>query len=227
MRPKTPQGELFKYDELQRKVGLELNCCKIGNIIKYNQTDGTVDIQLKDKIELENGKVISRSQLINCPFFVLQGANSGVIMPSPVGCDCIVLFNDRDIDNWWINGSENTPATNRLHALSDGIALIGIYSKGKLPQESNLNLFNGNSSIDISETIIKEKSSLGGEIEISNLIAIKNSTQSLFTLLNTLLTTLLSLKTGIDPNTATFVIDTTTANTLTTLQTNLAQLLKA
>ncbi len=211
MRPKTPQGELFKYDELQRKVGLELNCCKIGSIIKYNQTDGTVDIQLKDKIELENGKIISRSQLINCPFFVLQGANAGVIMPSPVGCDCIVLFNDRDIDNWWINGSENIPATNRLHSLSDGIALIGIYSKGKLPQESNLNIYNGNSEIDLD----------------SSLIAIRNSTQSLFTLLNTLLTTLLSLKTGTTPSTATLVIDTATATALTSLQTSLAQLLKA
>lgn len=87
-----------------------------------------------------------------------------------------------------------------------------------IKSSNNLNI-QVNKNIDV-------KSTQGAEITLDSLVSIKNTSQSLFTILNTLLSTLLSLRTGPDPSSAAFVIDSTTQSSLNTLMNNLASLMK-
>jgi hypothetical protein len=49
-------------------------------------------------------------------------------MPIQEGDECLVLFNDRDMDNWYSGSSSSGVATPRLHSFSDGIILVGLSS---------------------------------------------------------------------------------------------------
>ena len=52
--------------------------------------------------------------------------------PPKVGDECVLLFNDREMESWWINGSANQRAYNRMHDLTDCIAICGLRSQPKL-----------------------------------------------------------------------------------------------
>ncbi|CAK9250669.1 unnamed protein product [Sphagnum jensenii] len=47
-------------------------------------------------------------------------------MPIAQGDQCLILFNDRSIDNWFTSGQVQPLASSRLHSFSDGIALVGL-----------------------------------------------------------------------------------------------------
>jgi hypothetical protein len=64
--------------------------------------------------------------LIKCPVFHLYGGSAYMTFPIVAGDNCILLFNDREIDNWFVAGGVQAPTALRAHDISDAIALVGI-----------------------------------------------------------------------------------------------------
>ena len=104
-----------------------LNCVKIGKINNFDKTKKTAQVQLLFK-RIVNDKIISYPVLVDCPVFTLQGGGGSLKMPIQAGDPCLVLFADRNIDNWYSTGAEAAPANSRCHDISDGIILVGINS---------------------------------------------------------------------------------------------------
>ena len=104
-----------------------LNCIKIGSIETFDQTKKTATIKLLFKRAI-NDKTISYPVLVDCPVFTLQGGGGSLKMPIAAGDTCLVLFADRNIDNWYSTGSEAAPGNQRCHDISDGIAIVGLNS---------------------------------------------------------------------------------------------------
>ena len=48
------------------------------------------------------------------------------------GDGCLVVFADCDVDNWLTAGEVTTPASGRMHSLSDGFAFVGFRSRPSL-----------------------------------------------------------------------------------------------
>ncbi len=69
--------------------------------------------------------------LIDCPVIVLSGGKGSLRFPITAGDDCLMLFNDRDIDNWFSGNYDAAPKSLRLHSLSDGFALVGLHNTTK------------------------------------------------------------------------------------------------
>jgi hypothetical protein len=126
-------------DDIKRN----LNCVKIGKINSFDQTKKTAKIQITFKRVLPD-KIVSYPLLVDCPVFTLQGGGGALQMPIAAGDPCIVLFSDRNIDNWFLNGAEAAPANMRCHDLSDGIALVGIN-----PLNSDLPNYDGNVNLTL------------------------------------------------------------------------------
>jgi hypothetical protein len=116
-------------DNLKKEIFSTMNCIQIGKINSIKSDEGTVEVELQIKRLAVDGTSTTIPVLTDCPYFVLQGGGAYIDMPITAGDYCIVLFNDRDIDNWWSTGNQSTPNTNRKHHLSDGLALIGITPK--------------------------------------------------------------------------------------------------
>lgn len=117
----------------KRDTLLAINCIQIGIIQSFNKDNQTATIQLALKqvkeIKPDGTRVLTEYPLLlQCPVVVLFGGVDFMSMPITVGDNCIVFFNDREIDNWFTDGGVQAPTSGRVHDLSDGIALVGIRS---------------------------------------------------------------------------------------------------
>ena len=115
--------------ELHKKNTMaQINCHQVGEIVSFNPSTQTAEVQVKMTL-VRNGEIMSYPLLIDCPCVVLGGGKGRVTFPISAGDSCLVLFNDRDIDNWYSGGQSMPPRTDRNHAFSDAIALVGIRNK--------------------------------------------------------------------------------------------------
>lgn len=112
----------------------DVNCVAIGTIRKFNAAKQTAEIDIAYK-GIFNGSLVTYPTLVDCPVFFLTGGIGAITLPVAPGDTCLVLFNDRSIDSWFVGGGTGTaPDSERMHDLADGIALVGIRSlKGVLP----------------------------------------------------------------------------------------------
>lgn len=115
--------------ELKREIFANLNCIQIGKIEKFDKAAQSAEVQIQVRRRLPGGKTVQYPLLVDCPVLVLQGGGSYVDMPIAAGDYCLVLFNDRDIDNWWTAAQSTAPNTRRKHALSDGFVFVGVNPK--------------------------------------------------------------------------------------------------
>lgn len=119
--------------------------------------------------------------IADCPVIFLGGGSGSLTFPVSQGDECILLFNDRDIDNWFQGGSGAPVSTPRLHSISDAIALVGVRSLANVLDgfdTSSVVLQNGTTKVSIGES----------------LITLANATTTLNTLLQNLISALESLK---------------------------------
>ena len=114
----------------KNEIFANINCVQIGKIEKVNDNQ-TVEIQIQIKRRVKNEETVNYPLLVDCPYFVLSGGGAYIDMPIAVGDYCLVIFNDRNIDNWWSTENVAEPADRRKHNLSDGIAIVGIMPESK------------------------------------------------------------------------------------------------
>ena len=117
----------------------KINCVSIGVIQSFDAPSQTASIKIsfqrlvKEANPLgdsySSDKIYEYPVLVNCPVVVLNGGGAYISFPIALGDSCIVLFCDRDIDGWFEDGQAHIPNSERMHDLSDGIAIIGIRSK--------------------------------------------------------------------------------------------------
>lgn len=181
----------FKKDTM-----LDLNCHHIGTIQSFNASNQTASVTInyvKTFFSFNQQTLVYDSDLVNypiiaeCPCVVLGGGSGALTFPIAQGDECLVLFNDRDLDNWFAGGTGSPNATARLHSFSDAIALVGLRSLAKvLP------------NYDATRAVLRNGS--GGTTMVGvgqSLIKIANSTTTLNTLLQSLCTDLNNLVSAI------------------------------
>lgn len=106
----------------------QMNCHQVGEIVSFNPSTQTAEVQIK-MVRVEDDQIKEYPLLIDCPCVVLSGSKGRLTFPIEQGDSCIVLFNDRDIDNWYSSGQKMPPRTPRMHNFADAIALVGIRNK--------------------------------------------------------------------------------------------------
>lgn len=128
--------ELLSYTKMQVKS--EINCISLGTIQDFDSITQTATVKVNFKKVIQGGSpavnnsgqsinnIVEYPTLFKCPVFVLSGGTSAIHMPITTGDTCLILFCDRDIDQWFVTGQTSPPNSSRLHDLSDGIALVGI-----------------------------------------------------------------------------------------------------
>ena len=135
--------------ELRRQIFTELNCVAIGEIESFDQPTQSAKIRLAYKRRI-NGRVIDYPVLLDCPVVLLQGGGAYITFPVKAGDSCLVLFCDRDIDRYWVDGTIAAPDSPRKHSLSDGIALVGLNKRdeGKADDQGRVVIeFAGNGGV--------------------------------------------------------------------------------
>ncbi len=154
--PLNQRSADFTLDDLmtatQREVLLQLNCHAIATIQSFDPDDITAQATINYSQTYyksdNNGEWISYQVpypiLLDCPVVIMSGGGGSLTFPIAKGDECIVLFNDRDIDNWVAGASSGSPvASGRLHSMADGMILVGFPDIESYDMERALLAFNG------------------------------------------------------------------------------------
>jgi hypothetical protein len=209
-----------------------LNCHRVGIIESFDPVNQNATIKLVDKgvyEYTENETIIDYPPLLEVPVIIHKATDGGITIPIIKGDTCLVVFNDRDLDNWLLNGLIQRPNTLRKHDLSDAIAIIGIKNqKNKIADYNNLaTVINyKNNKITIDDAEINLLNSVGnGNIIIDDKIDIKNAAENLKALITDFINIVKNLKT-VDPDSGNIPIDPSTSSALTALSNRVGNLLK-
>lgn len=108
---------------------------------QFKQQDGTV-------------KIVTMPLLLDVPVYFPNGGGHTLTFPVAADDECLVVFADRCIDNWWNSGQVQQVAEVRMHDLSDGMAFVGFRSKPRMlsnlsTSSTQLRADNGSTFIDL------------------------------------------------------------------------------
>ena len=114
--------------ELQQEIFENINCVKVGKIVKFNAEKKVADVAIlfmnydgkpetiyRNECELQNPIIEELPVIGNC-----------FHQPIIEGMSVLCLFNDKNIDNWFYDDSTDIPINNRKHDVSDGFVLCGL-----------------------------------------------------------------------------------------------------
>jgi hypothetical protein len=162
-------------EDFKQEMLVTFNCIQIGKINSFDKTTQTAEIEMQMKTMLEDNSIISYPVLVDCPCFVLQGGGAFIEVPIAKDDYCIILFNDRDIDNWFSSGNVKEPKTIRKHSLADGIAIVGINHKSKvLTLDGNIiKIITNDNPFKLDAGSEKITLTTTGDIELTNAANIK------------------------------------------------------
>lgn len=110
-----------------------LNAVNVGIIKSFDAAKQTATVQVALKMLKEQKPdgtkvIVEKPLLVDCPVVVLFGGSAYMTMPIAAGDACLLLFSDREIDNWLLSGEVSLPTSRRMHDLSDAIAIVGLRS---------------------------------------------------------------------------------------------------
>lgn len=167
-----------------RNISISMNCIKIGEIVSFDKSEQTATVKVLHRMDenynLNLKETVEYPVLGKVPVMVLQGGGSKITFPINAGDQCLLLFCDYMIDNWWISGDVSASDFPRRHDLSDAIAIVGLNALPKAIKDYSdyLHLqYNENSDIVIGNQIDVNNANinLNGETNVKeNLIAKKN-----------------------------------------------------
>lgn len=170
-------------DYWKKDIKLDLTCHHVGTVKSFNALNQTATAMINYTKTFQTFPSVggtqintpSYPQLVECPVICLGGGPGYLTFPIASGDECLILFNDRDFDNWFAGSSSSPPNTNRLHSFADAIILVGVRSMPNVLvgyDQNAVTLANGSNNIKISSNkIIATMGSNAIEIDASKIVA--------------------------------------------------------
>lgn len=194
------------FNLMKREASQSINCVQIGKIESFNSALNTASVSIVFKRKLKNGEEIPYPKLNDCPVFKLSGGGACIHMPITKGDYCLILFNDRCIDEWTLSGQVVAPTDTRCHDISDGIVLVGLLDPISATPSPSIPVINGG----------------------TKKIAIKNNIASLITIIESLIDAIKSITITVPPGPGAptpFPVDATIQTNLESVKTQFGTLL--
>jgi hypothetical protein len=102
-------------------------------VTAYNPEAMTVEARptIQARITGKNGPIgySPLPVLLDCPVVFPSGGGFSLTLPIAVGDEGLVVFASRCIDSWWALGGNQIPFELRMHDLSDGFYIPGVFSQ--------------------------------------------------------------------------------------------------
>lgn len=121
-------GEGSIYDSLVEAIRagiVEVHTALPGEIVNFDATTQTASVQLCIQREVVDS-TDTITQLDEVPVMIQCGGGFSVTFPLTAGDPCLILFIERGLDNWYLDGGCQAPETRRHHHYSDAICLPGL-----------------------------------------------------------------------------------------------------
>lgn len=120
----TSFQESLKYNEI--------NCIRVGIIESYDENTRVAKVNIANKlttgIKEDGTQIVQDYAPIYAKVIFFGWADIGITHPINQGMEGILLFNDREIESWYINGNINNLAYKRAHSKTDAFFIAGLLS---------------------------------------------------------------------------------------------------
>lgn len=132
-----------------------LNCIRVGIVDEYNPETRIAKILIVNKMLIgqnaDGSQVTQNYAPIYAKVWFFGWGDVGMTHPIEKGQEGILLFSDRELESWYINGGVNPLGEIRAHSLSDSIFITGLTSTPNMTAtlQNCLNLFYGTKSLRI------------------------------------------------------------------------------
>ena len=161
-------------DVLKDNINYNLNCVKVATVESFNPEDLTVCCKVANKrlreLKEDGSQILQDYPLIYAKVHYLGWGDVGATFPIAPGMEGILLFNDRELETWFLTGQNGNLAYTRCHDLSDAIFICGLHSLPNMIQVllNCFHLFYKDSDIKLN----------AGKIEANTINTILNSSGS-------------------------------------------------
>jgi len=123
----------------KKDIFSSLNCHAIGTIYSFDPATQTCQATINykqtyyrdSKTGVQETYFEDYPPVVGAPVIILAGGGANLTFPIKQGDECLILFNDRDIDNWWASGQTKENKRGRMHSFTDAIVLVGLRSLAK------------------------------------------------------------------------------------------------
>lgn len=120
-------------DESVREMVLglvkDLHTSAPGIIKSYDPATQTATVQAAIKRVFVGDGAVALPLCVDVPVYFPGGGGFVHTFPVKPGDECLMVFAERCIDNWWDRGGVQEPFEVRFHDLSDAFALVGVRSR--------------------------------------------------------------------------------------------------
>lgn len=156
----------------------KINCCRVGIVDEYDNDSRVAKVTIANKLTLSQNSDGSLSTSNYAPIYAkvlfFGWGDIGITHPVNIGSEGILLFNDREIESWYINGSINNLAYDRAHSKTDAIFISGLLSLPNMiaSLQDCINIFFKTSNIQVSETgiTINGNTVINGNLQVNGSI---------------------------------------------------------
>lgn len=104
----------------QDAVFSKLNCHALGKIIEFDPATQLCTVELMQVKQFQN-QYYTPAPITQVPLLIYGAKNGHITLPDPVGTICLVIFSDRNIDNFIETGEQYESSSTRMHDLTDAI----------------------------------------------------------------------------------------------------------
>ena len=147
---------------LKDTINYNMNCVKIATVLEFNPELLTVKCRINNKrlrqLKTDGNQILENYPDIYAKAHFFGWGDVGSIYPIEPGMEGILLFNDRELQTWFMTSEPGKLAYDRCHDLTDAIFICGLHSLPKIPLapylEACLHIYYKNSDIQIRDTSI-------------------------------------------------------------------------
>lgn len=182
-------SERREQDLKLRQMAINMRVAMPGIIRSFDPVEQTVTVQcaIREKVNMDgNLSWQDIPLLLDVPIVIPRAGGYTVTLPIKPGDECLVVFGDSCMDAWWQSGGVQNQIDCRRHDLSDGYALIGVYSQPRRISNYSTNSVQlrndaGDAYFEIKGNEINIKAAGGVHIESGSEFTASSVTYSTFT----------------------------------------------
>lgn len=175
---------------LKTNIFSNLNCHNIGRILEFDPATQLCTVELM-QIKQFGDQTYTPAPITQVPLIMLGAGNAHITMPNPVGTTCLLLFLDRNMDNFMETGEQYMPDTARMHDFTDCVALTTFKTLVNPIQnydEQAISLLNEDIIDEVNHVTSLKIYPDSVEVQTTGKIKLANTVQNLATLMQSFLT---------------------------------------
>lgn len=147
---------------LKDTINYNMNCVKVATVIEFNPKLMTVKCRVNNKrlrqLKTDGNQILENYPDIYAKAHFFGWGDVGAVYPIEPGMEGILLFNDRELQTWFMTSEAGKLAYDRCHDLTDALFICGLHSQPKIPLlpflEECLHIYYKSSDIQIRDKSI-------------------------------------------------------------------------